>query len=138
MPTSFRVLRAVDKILPKRVNGTIVEMGSGWGHVAFFLACKYKKSEVIGYEKSWVPFLFSKIFCMLAKNLTFKRVDFNDVSIEEAGLIYCYLFPRAMQAISEKKRNGMLISNTFFLPEGKRKKEITLSDIYRTKIYRYD
>jgi len=137
MPTSLRVLRVVDTVLPERLEGTVVEMGSGWGHVAFFLACKYKKSKVIGYEKSWVPFLFSKIFYVRVKNLSFKRVDFKDVSIEEADLVYCYLFPAGMEMISKKKRNGILISNTFSLPNGKVQKEIRVSDIYRTKIYLY-
>jgi hypothetical protein len=137
MPTSFRVLRKMDQILPERVEGAIVEMGSGWGHVAFFLARKYKAAQVIGYEKSWVPFLISKLVFLGQKNLQFKRVDFRNVSIEEAELVYCYLFPGAMEVIARKKRKGVLISNTFFLPQGKIKKEIELFDLFQTKIYIY-
>lgn len=144
MPTAPKVKKALLKALPNHIDGTIVDLGSGWGTLCFALAKKYPNCPVVGYESSPIPYYYSvikKVFCG-PDNVTFKRRDFFTVSMNHASLILCYLYPRAMQKLKEKfaselKPGTLVISHTFAIPSLKPDKIITVSDLYNSRIYFY-
>ncbi|MGD8846088.1 MAG: methyltransferase [Desulfobacteraceae bacterium] len=128
----------------KKVNGKIYELGSGWGTLAFALAKQYAHCNVIGYENSIVPFLFSQISNMFRGlgNLKLVRKDFYTTSLNDADLVVCYLYTGAMAKLrtkfeSELKKGAIVVSHTFAIPYWKPVEEIVLDDIYRTKVYLY-
>lgn len=136
MPTSSTVRKALFANLPLNLEGRIYELGSGWGHIAYRLAKRYPNAIVIGYEKSIVPYFVSK--CFRRSNLTFIRKDLQEADLEKPSLIYCYLFPGAMEQIAKKKRNGVLISNSFALPNIKPSRKIIVHDLSRSCLFKYD
>lgn len=144
MPTTKQVKRALLQELPELSRGKIVELGSGFGGVAFLLARRYSHLKVEAYELSIVPFIvsfsLSKLFRL--KNLTLIRRDFLSASLEEASLLYAYLCPKGMEALREKcgeeKVCGTLISSTFHLPNSRPIKVQTINDLYQTKLFVYD
>ncbi len=136
MPTSPKVKRALLAALPEQIEGTIYELGSGWGHLALALAKKYPQNQVVAYELSPLPYLFSHILSLSVKNLSIRRENFYKVSFQDKGLFVCYLFPKAMQKL-EQKLEGTVISHTFAFPSRQPARIIEVEDAYRTQIYAY-
>ncbi len=140
MPTNQKVKKALLNSLPGNIQGPILELGSGWGSLAAPLAKKYPDNQVIGYELSPIPYLFSRLHRM--KNLHFHRQDFFEIPLKDAGIIVCYLYPEAMRKLKEKfhrelSPNTLIVSHTFAIPGWTPIKTIEVGDIYKTKIYHY-
>ncbi len=144
MPTSSKVKNELFQIPLKPARGTIYELGSGWGSLAFILAKKYPSHRIEAYETSWIPYYF----CLLRKyfnkspNLYFYRRNFYTITLSNASMIFCYLFPAAMQRLKlkflqELPQGCIVVSHTFALPGRKPDLTIEVSDLYRTKIYVY-
>ncbi len=143
MPSTPKAQKAILSLIP-RIDGTIYELGSGWGNLAFALSRKHPESQVIGIENSWIPFIFSQSFAFFFSypNLSLKRENFFDTPLNSASLVVCYLYPGAMEKLCEKftrelRPGTYIISNTFALPNWRAQKVITLNDLYQTKIYLY-
>jgi hypothetical protein len=122
--------------------GPILELGSGWGHLALALAKKYPQRQVIGYELSFVPWLFSLCWQKLSgtRNLELRFGNFLAAELPAATLLVCYLYPGGMTQLADKLIPGkheLLISNTFALPEYPAEQVIRLDDLYKSPIYVY-
>lgn len=144
MPTSPKVKNRLLQELPQTFAGTIYELGSGWGTLAFPLAEKYPQAQVVGFEISWAPYLFSKFRLLLQpkKNLFFRRENFLKCDLSQASLYICYLYPGAMEQLSKKlaaeaPQGAILAAHTFALPGRKPFQTIIVSDLYNTLIYFY-
>ncbi len=145
MPTSHKVAAdLLNRIPPLSPQGKIYELGSGWGTLAISLAKHYPNLQVIGYEISPVPYIFSKclIYLQNIKNLTLERKDFLDEPLDEAQLIVCYLYPKGMGKLKSElekklKPGTWVISNTFAFPGWQPYSVYTVNDLYSTKIYLY-
>lgn len=145
MPTSRKVQRdLLDVIPPLKASGKIYELGSGWGTLTYSLAKKFPNIEVVGYEISPVPYLFSKVIaksCAI-NNLKLEKKNFLNTSLDEAQLIVCYLYPKGMEQLKvelEKKLSPgtWVISNTFAITGWSPYFVHHVQDLYRTKIYIY-
>jgi len=143
-PTSFQVQRVLLDAFPKQIEGTIVELGSGWGLLAWSIAKRYPQNPVIGYEISPIPYLFSwcwnKIFPQ--PNLHFERKDFFSISLKEVAVVVCYLYPGAMRRLKLKFEEELLldtliISHTFAVPGWVATRTDVVNDLYRTPVYVY-
>lgn len=144
MPTSSRVKKCLMENLPDNITGTVVEMGSGWGTLAFPIAKKLPHCHIIGYENSPVPFMFSKLRHLLFPMINLKLYyrDFYPGSLQEVSMVVCYLFPSAMRRLKVKfekelKPGTWVVSHTFAIPGWKPKEVHIADDIYQTKIYLY-
>lgn len=144
MPSSNKAYCAMLKLVAETGNGTIVDLGSGWGNLVIRLAKTYPHREIIGYELSLLPWLTAKLLKYLfgLKNLTLHRQNFFKADLSEAEVIVCYLYPEAMQKISnilrsQKHQTNFLISNNFSLPTWQPHKTIKLNDFYQSTVYLY-
>lgn len=144
MPTSPKVRTELLKWVPPLSGGKIYELGSGWGTLAFALAKEFPGCHVHAYETSWIPYFYSiwKKKFLNVPNLTFHRRDLFTVSLQDASLIVCYLYPGVMQKLQLKFSKELLpsaivISHTFALPNWEPFQTIEVKDIYKTRIYVY-
>jgi Methyltransferase small domain len=145
MPTSRKTKNCLLLALPKTIKaGKIYELGAGWGTLAFPLAAHYPQNQVVAFENSPVPYLFSKGRALIDShsNLAILKRNFFSISLEDAALVVCYLYPLAMTNLKEKfkkelKPGTWIISNTFAIPGWKPENIYQVPDIYRTKIYLY-
>lgn len=144
MPTSPKVRKALLNHLPEQFSSPIYELGSGWGTLVFPLAKRFPHHQVIGYENSFIPFLYSLLRYQFQPylNLSLIHQDFFSVSFQDAGLLVCYLYPGAMIMLKKKFENELkpgtwVISHTFAIPEWIPKWTFEVNDLYRTKIYAY-
>jgi len=145
MPTPKKARQEIIRLLPKDHNGTIFELGSGWGTLVFPISKHYPKCKVLGFEASPVPWIISillqKVFFRFSNLCIFRR-DFFDTSLKEASLIVCYLYPGAMQRLKEKfqtelKPGTLIVPYTFSVPEWKPFKVYEMDDFYCSRLYLY-
>lgn len=122
----------------------MVDLGSGWGTLVTALAKRYPDRQVIGYELSFVPWLFSSIRKTVSglDNLKLYRSDFLNADLSAASVLTCYLFPGGMVSLEEKLerdniRDVLIVSSTFALPSSEPVKVIRVKDMYSTPVYLY-
>lgn len=144
VPTSARVRAVMLRVLPPRIEGTIFELGSGWGTLAFPLARRYPECRVMAYEVSPLPWLVSRLRLALSPlpNLVLNRANFDTAPLGEASLVVCYLFPGAMAKLKTRFGNElatgtMVLSNTFAVPGWQPAVELAADDLYGSKVYLY-
>ncbi|MCH9613205.1 MAG: hypothetical protein SP1CHLAM54_02020 [Chlamydiia bacterium] len=135
MPTNLKARKALRKHLPTSIKGAAYELGSGFGSVLPLLKKRYQ--NVVGFETSPVPYLFSRV---LHKNV--HREDFFDVDLSDAGLVYCYLFPGAMKRLKEKfleelRPGTHIFSNAFSMPQWTPTAIYPIEDIYHSNLYHW-
>ncbi len=144
MPSSSKASQAMLLATEDSGEGTIIDLGSGWGTLVIALARKHPHRHIIGYELSFIPWLASlfrkHIFCI--NNLSLYRKNFLKAELPNESVLICYLFPGGMVSLHEKlKRDGssecLIVSNTFALPSCQPTKVIRIKDIYKTPIYIY-
>ncbi len=145
MPTSPKVKRQLLHVLSQNeIQGTICELGSGWGTLAFALAQRFPKCRIIAYENSLVPYIYSQIYKLVIKteNLHIKQENFFNAPLSKADVIVCYLSPNIMACLqpkleSELRQGTLVLTNTFALPSWIPQQTVEVEDLYGTKIYIY-
>ncbi|PTL78130.1 trans-aconitate 2-methyltransferase [Vitiosangium sp. GDMCC 1.1324] len=145
MPTSAKVRRQLLTLLPPELEGTLLELGSGWGTLAFALADHCPRARVVAFELSPLPLAFSRLRQRLAPrpNLQLVREDFFRASFSGASAVVCYLFPGAMLRLAPKLSEELapgtrILSHTFALRGWKPLRTLVVDDLYRTPIYLYE
>nr|WP_227028080.1 class I SAM-dependent methyltransferase [Corallococcus soli] len=144
MPSSPRVRRALLAMLPDPLQGTVLDLGAGWGDVAFLLADHRPQARVVAYELSWLPYAFSRLRQRLfpRANLTLHRADFFRASFRDATCVVCYLSPGIMARLeprfaAELPEGAHILSHTFGLRGWTPVRSVRLDDLYRTPVYLY-
>ena len=148
-PTSPSVRRTMMELLPDRLPGSaeapIVELGSGWGGVAFALARRYPHHPVIGYEVSALPWAVSRLRLLVQPqaNLHFRKSDFMQVDLSGIALSICYLMPDTMSRLRDKldrelPNGALVLSNTFAIPDWHALDQVNASDLYSSPVYLYE
>lgn len=144
MPTSWRVRRQVLGLVEPELEGTVLELGAGWGTLAFGLAERCPRARVVAFELSPLPYAFCWLRQRLVRrpNLELRREDFFRASFAGAAVVVCYLFPGAMARLGPKLREELpagarIISHTFALRGWKPLRTQVVDDLYRTPIYLY-
>lgn len=94
----------------------IADMGSGYGHLVFAIARKFKKADVTGVELLWLPFLFSKLVSQIFKNVKILKGDIYQHDFSQYD-VFVFFF-RKDHGFDEKLREGIkkrtvVISSTF-------------------------
>ena len=56
--------------IPDEVDGTIYDLGAGWGSLATRLAKKYPKNKVVAYEVSLIPWVVCWLRSIFYRNLS--------------------------------------------------------------------
>lgn len=144
MPTLGKVRRQLLPLLEPDLEGTLLELGCGWGTLAFALADHCPRARVVAFELSPLPFAFCWLRQRLAPraNLELRRQDFFRASLSGASVVVCYLFPGAMtrltpKLLAELTPGTRILSHTFALRGWKPVRTLVVDDLYRTPIYLY-
>lgn len=126
MPSSRKAVATFIDLIPDSTHGKIVDLGSGWGTLAYPIAKRFPNSQVVGYELSPIPWLYSRLKGLFVRrpNLTLHRQSVFTAELSEVDVVVVYLHPAAMRKLGPKfereLRSGTLIlSNTFPVPTWK-------------------
>jgi SAM-dependent methyltransferase len=144
MPTLGKVRRQLLPLLEPELEGTVLELGCGWGTLAFAMADRCPRARVVAFELSPLPFAVCWLRQRLAPraNLELRRQDFFRASFSGAAVVVCYLFPGAMtrlapKLLAELSPGTRVLSHTFALRGWKPLRTLVVDDLYRTPIYVY-
>jgi hypothetical protein len=144
MPTLGKVRRELLPLIEPELEGTLLELGAGWGTLAFALADRCPRAHVVAFELSPLPFAFCWLRQRLAPrpNLEVRRQDFFRASFSGASAVVCYLFPGAMTRLASKllaelPPGARILSHTFALRGWTPLRTLVVPDLYRTPIYLY-
>lgn len=144
MPSSMKAKKQIAQALQGYEKGVLLELGSGWGGLARHLARTNPGLQVIGYENSPLPYVYSKSVEIFSPstNLELCYQNFFTVDLSKANVIICYLCPSEMHRLADKfckelKPGTIIISNTFALPGWKASHVFEVNDLFRSKIYLY-
>jgi hypothetical protein len=126
-------------------SSVILELGSGWGTLAFAAAKACPHAQIRGFEISPVPLHFSRLKRWLGRyhNVTFSSQNFFDVNMGDADIILTYLIQPLMEELrikfgKELKPGTIVISNTFPISGWVPHHEETIQNfIYTLKVYTY-
>lgn len=145
MPTLGAVRRQLLPLVSPEQQGTLLELGAGWGTLAFALADRCPHAKVVAYELSPLPWAFCWLRQRLAPrpNLELRREDFFRASFSGASLVVCYLYPGAMARLAPKLLAELtprtpILSHTFALRGWTPVRTVQVEDLYRTRIYLYE
>ena len=126
MPSTPAERTAALGLLPEDPQGLILELGSGFGGLARALAKQHPRSEVIGYERSPLPWLASRLWLAVRPqpNLLFVRGDFREAPLEEADVVACYLVGPLMATLGpvlarRLSAGAIVLSLVFAVPRWK-------------------
>ena len=144
MPSGPRACRALLAALPARVDGTVYELGAGWGTLALPLARRYPRQPVVAFELSPLPWLVCWLRGRLAgaTNLRVLRVDFLGEELSAGGLLTCYLYPEGMARLAPKlavelRPGAWVLSNSFALPGWQARAVLPSGGLWGERIYVY-
>ncbi|MFY9073426.1 hypothetical protein CRU99_01420 [Malaciobacter mytili] len=142
MPSSKAAQKKILEYAKNSKDETIIDLGSGFGSLAIFLAVNLPNKKIIAYELSLVPYLISKLLKSLLKikNLQIYKKDFLKEDLKNATLV-CYLYFEGMKKLEKKlfdeNINTTIISNTFSLHNIKPRKIQYAQDFFKSPIYIY-
>ena len=144
MPTSAKVKREVLELIPAELDGEVHELGAGWGTLAWAVATRCPRAQVIGWERSLFPFLFCRLRLVAQPrtNLTVRFADFHRADLSRARLVITYLWTGAMTRLGPKfdvelPNGAIVVSHTFGWRGHEAEVTRTTGDLYRTPVYRY-
>ncbi len=141
--TPKKVSRAIENFLPEIGEGIVHELGSGFGLSTLSLARQFPRHQIIGYEKSLIPYLVSLLVVKGQKNIRIRFQDFTRVnSFENPALLFCYLSTGLMKILRQRLPTLLppgtkILSHTFAFPRWEAEKFLIVNDLYQTKIYLY-
>jgi len=148
MPASVRAMNTISDCIaefaPTRGGGHVAELGVGWGFQFVVLARKHRQHTFTGYENSFLPWCVATILTKLLAppHTQIQLKNFLRADLQAFDLLICYLCRPTMDRLKRKLKtkgsfSGILVSNTFALPQKDPISKITLHDIYHTPIYVY-
>lgn len=121
-PSNPAVWREVERLLPQDRAPRFIDIGSGFGGLTMHLAARRPDGEFTGIELAPLPWLGSLLRARLGGSRgRFLRGDYADLDFGDYDVIFAYLSPAAMPALSKKARAEMkpgclLISHEFAIP----------------------
>lgn len=126
MPSSPGAVARLVDLIPDTTGGKIVDLGSGWGSLAYPIANRFPDAQVVGYELSPVPWLYSRLKGVFVRrrNLTLHRRSVFDVDLSDVNVVVLFLHPAAMRKLQPKfdrelRPGTLVLSNTFVVPTWK-------------------
>ena len=138
------IFRQTEQLLGSQASSTLVDLGSGWGHLVVPLARRFPQHQVIGYELSLFPWLVSWLLKKLLglDNLQLYRGNFLQADLSQADLLICYLVRPTMLKLAEHleqmdSRPRFLLSHFFSLPGYSPCLSWQLSDWHQSPFYLY-
>lgn len=117
-----KVIGLVLDVIKPQPNQVVYELGSGSAKFLQKIEEKWPDAKLVGLEYSIITFLFSSLFLWLRRSkIEIRRQNIFNVSLQEANIIYGYLFPSMMVRLGEKirtecKPGTIFVSSMFSVP----------------------
>lgn len=120
----------------------IIDLGCGNGLLLRRLAQLRPDCLFIGVEHAPLPWLWARLVCSDAPNCRVQLGDFWRLSLWDFDLVYAFLSPAPMprlwgKACTEMKPGGLLVSNSFAVPDVEPERTIEVPEGRNTTLFCY-
>ena len=141
VPTQGKVRQGmvedVARLLARRKNQVVMDLGSGWGSLLLPLAKRFPEHHFIGIEYGFLPCFVSRLRARGLHNITFRRENFFKTDISQANVIFMFLLKHIMVKITPKcqkecKKGTLIYANRFPMPDVKPEQEVSFGSKYLT------
>ena len=122
VPSKKRIVKKMVKAAGLKPGMKVVDLGCG--DARFLIEAIREEGDIIaeGYEISWPVMILAKLNLFLSsKKAKIHHQNFFNASIEDADVVFCYLFPKTMLKLKEKfsselKKGTVIVSYCFKIP----------------------
>ena len=133
--------QALAALLPPRPCH-VVDLGCGTGGLLRHLAQARPDCEFLGLEHAPLPWAWAKLNTLGLANVQIRRRDFWPQHLGLFEVVYAFLSPVPMARLWEKARNemhagGLLVSNSFAVPDVDPAQVVDVADRRATRLYLY-
>ena len=120
VPTSQKRISSFLDAVPMESRQVLVDLGCGDGRVLQRVRKRYGV-RAIGYEVNLLAYFRARLRCIGLRNVEIRRRNFWQANLRDADVVFCYLFPDVMKALSNKLRSELkpgtvVVSCNFALP----------------------
>ena len=99
LPTKKSRVTAFLEICNLNESDTMYDLGCGDGRI-LIAARQLGVGQAVGYEIGWWPFLIARLLTRKDQGISIFRRHLEDATIENATMIYIYLFPQVTQRVA--------------------------------------
>lgn len=92
VPTSKARVRQLIDFAQIKTGETVIDLGCGDGRL--LVAAAKQGANCIGYEISWVPYLWAKFNSRKYSDIKIIRSNFMKVDLSKADIVFAYLLPK--------------------------------------------
>jgi len=144
LPSCHQARRAMVDSLPADLTGTIIDLGAGWGGLAFDLARRFPNNRVVTIELAPVPWLYVSIRRLWygQKNLTVRYGNFLHLPLSEAAALVFFLSNTSIPKLKPKFETELapgtwVVSNHFPVPGWTPQRVVPLQSSFTSGVYVY-
>ena len=127
MPSSRKAIATFIALIPDKTDGKIVDLGSGWGSLAYPIAKRLPRrrgDRLRAFAYPVAVLTAQRRLRPTPKSQTLHRLSVFDADLSDVDVVVVYLHPAAMRKLGPKfereLRSGTLVlSNTFVVPTWK-------------------
>ncbi len=124
LPAFKKDMERILKLSGVKEGDVVYDLGSGDGRILIALANNTKARLIVGYEISFLLYLWSVIniwFKGFSKRIEVRFGDFLSRDLGQADVIFCFLTPKGMKKLGPKfkrelRKGTRIISYTFSIP----------------------
>ena len=115
-----RIATFLDAV-PMNPGQILFDLGCGDGRVLRMVRKRYGV-QAIGFEINPLAYLRARLACLGTRGIDIRWQNFWKVDMEKADVVFCYLFPDVLKALSTKlkkelKPGAIIVSCNFKLPD---------------------
>lgn len=136
--SNTKIAKELFKKINLTPNTSFYDLGCGFGNISY-IASNYFKAKVTGIDISPLAYIVSRLRNYKNKNVKIIYGNFRKINLNDAKVIYCYLFPGILEVLANKfnkelSKGAIVLSMCFKIPNLKIHKIIKIQN---KKIYLY-
>lgn len=139
--TNATAAEAVAALLPSHPCH-VIDLGCGNGGLLSQLARARPDCQFVGIEHAPLPWLWARLKTLGQPNVQVRYGDFWSRHLGLFEVVYAFLSPAPMaalwqKAVGEMRPDGLLVSNSFAVPDAEPVQTVDVADRRETRLYLY-
>lgn len=130
--------------IPDHFDGTIVDLGAGWGALVAAAVARFPQAHVVAVEASPIPWLVLVVSQRLFswRTVSVLRRDLFQIPLNHADVVLCFLYPKTLERLrlklrAELRSGAVVVSHRFAIPRWRPVRSIALKGPEKSAVLVY-